>query len=246
MAIRMKPGPVTSRSRSNAPSTARWAVKKQFTQLGSFLEVDDPKASLRSPAVSRWWPSSGRRLPQRGARQTILGRWDTLRNTGYALGINPAGHLEFWVGNGTEVDYVTAELPLLAKVWYLVGVSYDRDTGPRRALPGGRAQPLQFAGRQGRPLRLREPRRRSTSAFGPTTSPDVPFLVAGARDEHALRGAFVGDLYAGKIDRPAICERALTRAEFDAFRQGGMLPPDGLLAYWDTSQATARTASVMR
>ena len=72
--------------------------------------------------------------------------------------------------------------------------------------------------------------------FRPDNKPDVPFLIAGARDEHTLRGPFVGDLYAGKIDRPAICQRALTRAEFDAFRQGKPLPPDGLLAFWDTSQ----------
>ncbi len=68
-------------------------------------------------------------MPKHGNRQTILGRWDTLRNSGYALGINPAGHLEFWVGDGKEVDYVTAELPLLERVWYLVGVSYDPATG---------------------------------------------------------------------------------------------------------------------
>ncbi|MEI5617457.1 LamG-like jellyroll fold domain-containing protein, partial [Streptomyces brasiliscabiei] len=71
------------------------------------------------------WPT----LPNRGTRQTVLGRWDSLRNAGYALGINPDGHLEFWVGNGAEVDYVTSELPLLPKVWYFVAVSYDRASG---------------------------------------------------------------------------------------------------------------------
>ena len=113
----------------DSPVNGRWAVKKQFTQLGSFLKVADPENKLAVSGnfslMAFIWPT----MPQRGSRQTILGRWDTLRNTGYALGINPAGHLEFWVGDGTEVDYVTAELPLLPKVWYLVGVSYDRETG---------------------------------------------------------------------------------------------------------------------
>jgi len=217
------------------PVNGRWAVKKQFTQLGSFLEVVDPENKLAvsgSFSLAAFiWPT----MPQRGTRQTILGRWDTLRNTGYALGINPAGHLEFWVGNGTEVDYVTAELPLLAKVWYLVGISYDRDSGRAELYQEGvlnrynslvgKVVPYDFASHVVQHFRFR-----------PDNKPGVPFLVAGARDEHALRGAFVGDLYAGKIDRPAICERALTRAEFDAFRQGGTLPPDGLLAFWDTSQ----------
>src|SRR5712691_9496122 len=113
----------------DSPVNGRWAVKKQFTQLGSFLKVADPDNKLAVSGnfslMAFIWPT----MPHRGSRQTILGRWDTLRNKGYALGINPAGHLEFWVGNGTEVDYVTAELPLLPKVWYLVGASYNRETG---------------------------------------------------------------------------------------------------------------------
>ena len=77
----------------------------------------------------------------------------------------------------------------------------------------------------------------STSASGLKTGPDVPFLFAGARDEHALRGPFVNDLYAGKIDRPAICGRALTRGRIRRLPPGGGLPPeDAVLAYWDTSK----------
>src|ERR1700761_2093590 len=96
------------------PVNGRWLVKKQFTQLGSFLKIADPTNKLAvagSFSLAAFiWPT----MPQR----------DTRRNTGYALGINPSGHLEFWVGNGSEVDYVTSELPLQPKVWYLVGVSY--------------------------------------------------------------------------------------------------------------------------
>jgi N,N-dimethylformamidase len=218
-----------------SPVNGRWAVKKQFTQLGSFLKVIDPENKLAvsgSFSLAAFiWPT----LPQRGSRQTILGRWDTLRNTGYALGINPAGYLEFWVGNGTEVDYVTAELPLLAKVWYLIGVSYNRETGRTELYQEGvlnrynslvgKVVPYDFASHVAQHFR-----------FKPQNNADVPFLLGGARDEHAARGPFVNDLYSGKIDRPAICERALTRAEFDVCRQDGTLPPDGLLAFWDTSK----------
>ena len=42
--------------------------------------------------------------------------------------------------------------------------------------------------------------------FKPENKADLPFIIAGAQDEHALRGPFVNDLYAGKIDRPAICQ----------------------------------------
>jgi Concanavalin A-like lectin/glucanases superfamily len=125
-------GPGHIEAEVDSPVNGRWAVKKQFTQLGSYLEVADPERKLEVAGsfslMAFIWPT----LPCHGTRQTILGRWDTLGNAGYALGINPAGHLEFWIGNGSEVDYVTAELPLLPKVWYFVGVSYDRETGRAR------------------------------------------------------------------------------------------------------------------
>lgn len=140
------PGPVEREVRS--PVDGRWSVKKQFSQLGSYLDVKDPdnRLAVNGPLtlIAFIYPT----MPKKGVRQTILGRWDALRIHGYALGLNPDGRLEFWVGGGKEVDYVTAELPLLERVWYLVGVS-SRD-GPRPALSGGRAQPLQFARRQGR------------------------------------------------------------------------------------------------
>jgi N,N-dimethylformamidase len=218
-----------------SPINGRWAVKKQFTQLGSYLEVMDPERKLRVSGsfslMAFIWPT----LPNHGTRQTILGRWDTLRNAGYALGINPAGHLEFWVGNGSEVDYVTAELPLLAKVWYFVGVAYNRETGRAELYQESvlnrynslvaKVVPYDFASHVVQQFR-----------FEPENRADVPFIVAGARDEHALRGPFVSDMYAGKIDRPAICKDALSRADLEHCRKGGLPPADSLLAYWDTSK----------
>lgn len=68
------------------PINGKWAVKKQFTQLGSYLEVNDPKNVLAEEGpitlMAYVWPT----LSQNGRRQTIMGRWDTLRNKGYALG----------------------------------------------------------------------------------------------------------------------------------------------------------------
>ena len=228
-------GPGHIEAEVDSPVNGRWAVKKQFTQLGSYLEVADPERKLEVAGsfslMAFIWPT----LPCHGTRQTILGRWDTLRNAGYALGINPAGHLEFWVGNGSEVDYVTAELPLLPKVWYFVGISYDRESGRaeihqegvlnRYNSLVGKVVPYDFASHVVQKFR-----------FEPENRADVPFIIAGARDEHALRGPFVNDRYAGKIDRPAICNRALARAEMDHCRKGGLPPADAILAYWDTSK----------
>lgn len=216
------------------PANGRWAVKKQFTQLGSFLTVEDPALHLKLDGTLSMmafiWPS----MPKRGVRQTIMGRWDTLTNEGFALGINPDGYLEFWVGNGRDVDYVTAEMPLIRQVWYLVGVSYDAATGAATIYQEGvlnrynsligTTTPYDFSSHVQTRFR-----------FAQLNRPDVPFLIGGARDNHALRGDFVSDLYAGKIDRPFISERVLTRAEMDAVKAGHLPPADGLMAYWDTA-----------
>jgi N,N-dimethylformamidase len=212
-----------------------WQVKKQFTQLGSYLQAQDPdnNLSLDGP-LSMFcfiWPTS----PKRGERQAVMGRWDTGTNEGYCLGLNPAGHLEFWVGDGREVDYITAELPLQRKIWYMIGVSYDPASGRVTLYQEGvlnrynsllsKVAPLTFASHMQTTFRFRQRNR-----------PDVPFLIGGARDNHVLRGNFVNDMYSGKVDRPGVCNRLLTRAEFDAIKVGGMPPSDAVVAYWDTSK----------
>ena len=211
-----------------------WKVKKQFTQLGSHLVVDDPGLRLAvdgSFSVFCYiWPT----VPDKGLRQTLLGRWDTRTNEGYGFGINPQGHLEFWVGEGEEVDYIAAELPLASKVWYFVGASFDvasrKATLYQRGVLNrynsliGKVVPYDFDSHIQTTFRFRQKNRQ-----------DIPFLIAGAADFHQLRGNFVNDLYYGKIDRPGICDRPLSRQEMDAVCAGGLPPRDTILAYWDTT-----------
>ena len=216
------------------PVNGTWTVKKQFTQLGSYLEVDDPTGKLAQDGsitiMGYVWPT----LSNAGRRQTIMGRWDTLRNKGYAIGINPAGNLEFWVGDGKEVDYVTGELPILPHVWYFVAATFDLKTGKAELYQEGvvnrynslygRVVPDDYATHVVQKFRFRH-----------VNGDGIPFIIGGALDAHELRGTFVNDLYAGKVDRPAICKRVLSRAELDSCRGGAMPPADSILAYWDTA-----------
>ncbi len=211
-----------------------WEVKKQFTQLGSYLVVDDSDRRLAVDGsfsvLCYIWPT----IPDKGLRQTLLGRWDTRTNEGYGFGINPQGHLEFWVGEGGEVDYIAAELPLVSKVWYFVGASFDAESGKATLYQRGvlnrynsligKVVPYDFESHIQTVFRFRQKNRW-----------DIPFLIAGAADFHQLRGNFVNDLYFGKIDRPGICGRPLSRQEMDAVCAGGPPPRDALLAYWDTT-----------
>ncbi|MDQ0396134.1 N,N-dimethylformamidase beta subunit family domain-containing protein [Labrys monachus] len=229
-----KDGPGFVEREISHPDNGRWAVKKQFTQLGNFLSVDDPRQTLKMEGsltmFAYVWPT----MPKKGKRQTIMGRWDTLTNEGFALGINPQGYLEFWVGDGKNVDYVTAELPLIKMVWYFVAVSFDVTTRTATLYQEGvlnrynsligTVVPYEFASHV-----------RTTFRFVQHNRPDTPFVIGGARDRHELRGPFINDLYSGKIDRPGLCSRVLTRGELDACRGGAAAPSDALVAFWDTS-----------
>lgn len=216
------------------PVNGTWAVTKQFTQLGSFLEVEDPAGLLAHDGALTLMAYISPTMPAAGRRQTIMGRWDTLRNKGFAIGINPSGHLEFWVGDGKEVDYVTAELPVLRQVWYFVAASYDPATGRAQLYQEGvvnrynslygKVVPDEYASHVVQWFRFRH-----------VNGEGIPFLIAGALDAHELRGPFVGDLYAGKVDRPAICKGALSREDLDRCRSGARPPADATLAYWDTT-----------
>jgi N,N-dimethylformamidase len=228
-------GPGFIEEENESPLNGVWDVKKQFTQLGSYLVVDDPDQHLsidKSFTLFCYiWPT----MPNKGLRQTILGRFDTRTNEGFALGINPQGRLEFWVGDGKEVDYVVSELPLQKKVWYFVGASFDCNSGKATLYQEGvlnrynsligKVVPYDFRSHVQTTFRFRQKNRK-----------DVPFMIAGALDFHELRGKFVNDTYFGKIDRPGICNRPLSRDEMDKVCSGDIPPQDSILAYWDTTE----------
>ena len=106
-----------------------WQVEKQYTQVGSFLEVADPQRKLALEGSLTLFAFIYPILRQVGLRQCLIGRWDNNRNYGFCLGINQSGHLEFWTGQGDEVDYLQAEVPLQPQTWYFVAASLDAKTG---------------------------------------------------------------------------------------------------------------------
>jgi N,N-dimethylformamidase len=211
-----------------------WAVRKQYTQVGSFLRVDDPERKL---ALDGSFTICTFVYPNKsggGLRQCLLGRWDAFGNRGYGLWLNPAGLLEFGYGDGAEVDYVDGEVPLLKSNWYFVAATYDARTGVATLYQEGAANRYNSLLGKVAGVDLRS-HVRETLRFQPLNPADVPFLIAGAQDFHTLRGAFATQCLNGKLDRPAVFERVLAREELDLMRVTGHAPGDGLVAHWDTS-----------
>lgn len=222
------PGFIEETVASDVPPTL--SVRRQYTQNGSYAKVEDTDALL-APAGAFTvhafiWPSS-----PGSERQTVLGRWSVNHSCGYALGINPEGKLEFWIGDGSVVDQITADTPLISKVWVLAIASFNPATGEAR-------------------LRQINMQNSWNSHIGPVTPydhnsyvverlrtrptvADAPFLLAGAHEENPERGQFVSMLYNGKIDRCGVTGRALDDNDIHALIAG--TPPADPLASWDTT-----------
>jgi N,N-dimethylformamidase len=210
-----------------------WPVRKQYIQKGNFLRVADPGGVLAPKDAFTLHAFVFPTLPE-GGRQVILGRWSIHATSGYALGIDTSGRLEFWVGDGAASDAVVAEAPLVRQVWYFVAVSYDPATRVATLYQEpvinryncllSKIVPLDYRSHVSQALRAR-----------PVVAPDIAFLIGGAIDENPARGAFVGQCYSGKIDRCGVHAGALSRTDLDGVRAGAPPPLPGQLAYWDTS-----------
>lgn len=227
-------GPGFMEEEIDHPINGTWPVKRQYTQRGSFLVVDDPDNRLSLDDDLSVFCYVYPTIPKRGTRQCIVGRYDVKTNEGYCIGINGNGYLEFWVGDGKEIDYVVAELPLVEKVWYFIAATFDRQTGKATIYQEGVANrynsligkvvPYSYSSHVQAKFRFAQKNRE-----------DVPFMMAGGLDNHVQRGNFVSDTYCGKIDRPGVCNRVLSRDELDAICAGGVPPEGSVAAYWDTT-----------
>ena len=211
----------------------QWSVEKQFTQVGAYLEVPDPEQKLALDSSMTLfgfiWPSMHSVKPQ-----ALVGRYDVYKTSGFGIAIGADGRLMFGVADGSEFDSVAAEVPLQRHMWYFVAASYDRSTGEATLYQKGVANRYNSLWGKVTPMDY-ESHVSETLRFKPQNLPDTPFLMAGAQDFHAQRGAFVGELYSGKIDRPGIYDRSLSRQELDVIAEGGAPAKDGLVAYWDTT-----------
>ena len=211
-----------------------WQVKKQFTQVGSYLTVNDPDGHLRLDGSFTLFAFIHPTVPQWGTRQALMGRWDITSNHGYCLGLTQDGYLEFWVGDGNDMDYIRAEVPLIGNQWYFVAATFDANTchatlhqssvSTRYNSRLGKVTPLDF-----------ESHVRETFRFRANNLIDVPFVMAGSRDFHELRGHFLAQAYCGKIDRPGVFARALSLAELESIQAGNSPPVSDMVCYWDTT-----------
>ncbi|WP_431202509.1 N,N-dimethylformamidase beta subunit family domain-containing protein [Bradyrhizobium betae] len=217
-----------------SPIPGQLAVRRQFTQVGSYALVSDPDQRLATPGSFTIYAFIYPTGPGR-ARQAVLSKWDIMSGTGYALGINSEGRLEFWVGDGTAIDQVKAEIPLVTKAWYFVAASFDATTREARLYQIGAVNrynsltgpvvPADYRSNVAETLRI------APADPGSAT----PFLWAGASEENDRRGRFIGMLYCGKIDRAGVVGEVLSSDGIEALAASGSAPSGAVIAHWDTT-----------
>ena len=213
----------------------KWDVKKQFTQLGSYLRVNDPNNLLAIDGDFTVFGYINPSTPNTGAHQWLFCRWDNKTNKGYGIGINKDGYLELVVGNGKEVDYLYSELPLVKKVWYFVGATFNYKTGEATLYQEGVVNRYNSLLGKVVPYDYRS-HTKTTFRFKQVNDPQTPFIIAGAIDDHELRGKFVSGTYAGKIDRHGVYNKVLSKEELDKICSGEFPDKNSLVAYWDTTE----------
>lgn len=215
------------------PVNRAWPVQRQYTQRGNYLTVAD--ASNRLALAGRSFTLYSYFYPTllNAGRQVLLGRWDVNSQRGAALGLNAEGRLEFWCGDGQQVDYLTAELPLLAQQWVFVAASVDLDRGTvsLHQVPVvnrwnsllSKIVPIATTCHAQLKLRVKV----ADCAGG--------FLLGGAHEATPARGPFVAQCLNGKLDRPGVLGQAVSMEQVQTLAGGEALTGASVIAAWDSS-----------
>ncbi|MCY4404883.1 MAG: hypothetical protein OXC15_00825, partial [Rhodospirillaceae bacterium] len=224
----------------DAPVNGTYPVARQHIQLGSFVRVADPDGRLAASGPFTLWAYIWPRTPAEG-RQGILTRWQSADGSGFALGIGEKGALEFRVGDGAgNTGSLTADVPLLARQWYLVAASFDPASGEATLYQ----EPIEnrYSNHLSKIVPLPRSCHASAQLAVKPAAADADFLWAAAGDREAGRGAFASQLYNGKIDRAGVAGAVLGRAAFDRARAAGGAPAtDAVIAAWDTTAGYSGT-----
>ena len=101
--------------------------RHQATYPGSYALVAPYRETQES--VRSWVLGMMPTLPDKGAWQTVFGRWDGQRQRGYKLAIDPGGYLVWMEGDGQSVRQVALSVPMVSRQWYLVAIVIDGSTG---------------------------------------------------------------------------------------------------------------------
>jgi N,N-dimethylformamidase len=200
-------------------------ARSQKIDLGSFVRVDDERGLLLAAGSFSVHAFIYPTTPER-ADQVVLGRWSE-ETGGRALALGPDG-IELWVGDGETKARVATGTPLYGSCWYSVAATFDADSGAAFVS----CVPLANStnGLLGAAVTIPGAGEAEASLAPGAARPDLPFAIAASTGPE---GSFEQH-YNGKVERPAVWERALSREELAGLaRDSAGRPAEGLVASWD-------------
>ncbi len=207
-----------------SPASGDYPARKQEIGIGSCGVVPGPGAfnRLRSFTVQALvWATR----PGHGA-QALMGTWAEAQKSGFSLFLDETGALALVVGDGARVESCTTGVPLAPRRWYLVAASFDGESATatlHQELQADRSFPTEPA------LAIETAMPCSPGAGAPSFT-FAAWAADDAPDTTAFRAHFDG-----KIDRPRLADRALSRHEISALAAGAMPAElaDAIVGAWD-------------
>jgi N,N-dimethylformamidase len=205
----------------------------QTAHCGSYLRVEDhPKLTFKEGFTVQMWifPTS----PQKAEVQGLLAKRRDAR--GYAVVIGPRGDLGLWLGDGKNVAEIHTGRALRSHQWHFIAVSFDARTGTvclyQKALTKWQTE-------ESKVMLERATEVRELAAVA------APLLMAAAHlDSSREQRPTARGHYNGKLDRPVIFDKPLSRAEIER-SMAGVDPSDlggqHLVASWNFSLDIAAT-----
>ena len=228
-------GPGYKEEEYAAPCNGTYPGRNQRIHGGSYVIIpQDDRLNVESFTLQAYiFPTT----PAKG-RQGILTKWVEGSQCGYGLFIDDNSCLSLEIGDGRGMAmHLSSEKALLRKVWYLVAASFDSSSGRVTLYQ----EPVVTSTNGGLGMSLLHPASETTALVEASNGivpgiNDAPFLMAASTVvEHAGRHIFGAhykeasvpvelpeqvNVYNGKIDRPRLSRRALSKAEIEALARG--------------------------
>jgi N,N-dimethylformamidase len=228
-------GPGYKEEEIGALCNKSYAGRNQRIHGGSYVVVpQDERLNVESFTLQCYiFPTT----PEKG-RQGLVTKWVETTSSGYGLFIDEQGCLSAEIGDGKGlVTRLSSEKPLLRKVWYLAAVSYDARTGRVTLYQ----EPVVTSTNGGLGQAILNPVEDATALVEAISSMrpgvnDAPLLMAASTlNERSGRSVFgahfkeaetpvelpeQANVYNGKIDRPRLSKRALSKGEIESLARG--------------------------
>ena len=192
------------------------AAGEQRSPQGSYARVENAQRCFGDGSFSVTCLVHPTRF--RGGRQAVASRSGTAAGSGFSIVIDERGRLCASTGDGASMrDVAVVPDPLVERAWHAVWLVADKSAGEVKV--GWAALSARF-GEKGSPRSAR-----ASLSAGAFAAEDAPLLLAAAN--HADPACH----FNGKLEAPAVFDRALTDAEIDDFATGGAVT--GASACWD-------------